>query len=350
MQPTPVFRRLPAFATAAAAALLAAAFTQGAVAQTVLRYSNWLPAGYPVRVQIVEPWLADIEKATEGRVKVESTPKVVGTVAGQFDVVRDGLADLALIVPGFTPGRFELIEVMEMPFLGDVSSARSPATWRIYKKELERFDEFKGVVVLSLFTGNAAHVFTTAKKEFKTVDDFKGVKLRSPSPAAAQTITLLGGVPVLKPVSEIYELASSGVIDGGVLPPEVVTGFKVDGILKRFTVIPGGFINTVNVIAINPDKWKTIARADQDAILRISGEALARRWGSAHDVFGKEAADQLVKGGTAIDRPNAAMVEQMKLKVKSVETDWFEKARKKGLADPARVLDDLRKDIASGGR
>jgi len=336
---TPIRR----WALAAAVLLLA----MPATAQTVLRYSNWLPSGYPLRVRLLDPWMAEIEKVTEGRVRVESTPKVVGTVAGQFDVVRDGLADLALVIPSYTPGRFELIEAMELPFLGDVATARAPAIWRSYKKDLERFDEFKGVTVLGLYTGNAAHVFTGLKREFRTADDFKGVKLRSPSPAAAESITLLGGVPVLKPASEMYELVSSGVVDGGVLPPEVVTGFKLDGLLKRMTVIPGGFVNTVNMLAINSDKWKTISRADQDAILRISGEALAKKAGMVHDSFAKETTEAIVRGGATIDRPSPAMVELMKSRVKPIELGWMEKARKKGLSDPARVLDDLRKDIAS---
>ena len=101
LKTTPLRRHLLAVA---ATALLGTTLAGTAAAQTVLRYSNWLPAGYPVRTQIQEPWMAEIEKVTQGRVKVESSPKVIGTVAGQFDAVRDGLADMALIVPGFTPG------------------------------------------------------------------------------------------------------------------------------------------------------------------------------------------------------------------------------------------------------
>ena len=61
----------------------------------------------------------------------------------------------------------------------------------------------------------------------------------------------------------------------------------------------GGVVNTVNMWAINPDKWKSIAKADQDAILRISGEAMAKMAGAAHDSFTKEAMATLTKGGAA---------------------------------------------------
>lgn len=331
-------------AALASAGLFAAALP--AAAQTVLRYSNWLPVGYMVRAQILEPWMADVEKVTQGRVKVETTPKVVGTVAGQFDVVRDGLADLALIVPGYTPGRFELVEGLEMPFLGDVPEARSPATWRIWDKDLKRFDEFKGVQVLSVFTGNAAQFFTS-KKELKTIDDFKGVKLRSPQPATTQAITLLGGVPVLKPVPEIYELASSGVIDGGVITPETIIGFKLDGVLKRMTYLPGGVANTVLLWAINPAKWATIAKADQEAILKVSGEAMAKLAGKAHGDAYRASLDQFTKAGNVVEKLSPAVVEQIKVRIKPVETEWVERAKKKGLANPEQMLTELRDDIAA---
>ena len=44
-----------------------------------LRYSNWLPVTHHLVQQLMLPWAADVEKVTEGRVKVEMLPKVVGT-------------------------------------------------------------------------------------------------------------------------------------------------------------------------------------------------------------------------------------------------------------------------------
>lgn len=55
------------------AALPAAAQT------TVLKYSNWLPVGQAMRMEVIEPWIAEVEKVTAGRVKIDMLPKVVGT-------------------------------------------------------------------------------------------------------------------------------------------------------------------------------------------------------------------------------------------------------------------------------
>src|SRR5690606_5182200 len=63
------------------------------VAQTTtLKYSNWLPVGQAMRMEVIEPWIAEVEKVTAGRVKIDTLPKVVGTLPAQFDVARDGQA------------------------------------------------------------------------------------------------------------------------------------------------------------------------------------------------------------------------------------------------------------------
>lgn len=326
----------------AAASLLAAS----ASAQTVLRYSNWLPEGYPVRTKILEPWMAEVAKVTQGRVKIEATPKVVGTVPGQFDVIRDGLADVALVVPGYTPGRFVLTELFELPFLGDVAEARSPATYRIYQKELARYNEFNGVHVVSVFTGSAAQIYTS-KREVRGMDDFKGLKLRSPQAATSQAITLLGGVPVAKPVPEIYELASGGVIDGGVIVAETIMGFKLNDILKKVTLVPGGVGNTTLLVAMNPAKWNALSKEDQEAINRVSGESLAKLAGRVHDESDAKALDSVIKGGATVHRPSAAFADEMRSRLVPVEKTWVEKARAKGVADPERLIEQLRKEIAA---
>lgn len=327
---------------AAAASLLASV----ASAQTVLRYSNWLPDGYPVRTQILEPWMAEVAKVTQGRVKIEATPKVVGSVPGQFDVVRDGLADVALIVPGYTPGRFELTELFELPFLGDVARARSVATYRIYEKELARYNEFKGVQVMSVFTGSVAQLYTS-KREVRSIADFKGLKLRSPQPATSQAISLLGGVPIAKPVPEIYELASSGVIDGGVIVAETIVGFKLMDVLKRVTIVPGGLANTTLLVAMNPAKWNALSKEDQAAIAKVSGEALAGVAGRVHDESQQAAMEQIVKGNAVVQQAGPALAAEMKTLLAPVEKTWVEKARKKGVADPEKLVDQLRREIAS---
>ncbi|MCY1541960.1 hypothetical protein D9M68_776790 [compost metagenome] len=43
-----------------------------------------------------------------------------------------------------------------------------------------------------------------------------------------------------------------------------------------------------------------------------------------------------------------ALVAEMKKVLAPVEKDWVEKAKKKGVADPQKLLDQLRADVAAG--
>lgn len=324
-----------------AAATLAATSVGAQAQEMTLRYSNWLPATYFINTDLIFPWIEEVEKVTEGRVKISVSPKVIGTAPTQFDVVRDGLADIAFVVPGYTPGRFPLIEGLELPFYGDQPVTRSPASWKIYEKHIAPLNTFEGVHVLTLFTGSPAQLFTV-KTPITTVEGFAGAKLRSPQPATTEVLTLLRAVPVVKPVPEIYELASGGVIDGGVITPETITGFKLDGVLKQLSFYPGGLATTVNMLAINQDTWSRISEKDRAAITAISGEVLATKSGAAHQKAIDAAYQSFKTSGVQRADAAAEVVGQIRQIIAPVETAWVERAGKAGLADPQGMLTDYK--------
>lgn len=331
----------------ATAFVLAGAFAAGApaVAQTtVLKYSNWLPAGQAMRVEVVEPWIAEVEKVTNGRVKIDTLPKVVGTVPAQFDVARDGQADLVIFIPGYTPNRFDVLEVLQLPFMGDNPEVLAPIADRFYRKNIASYGESKGVYPLSVYVVSPGQVFNV-KRALRSLADFKGLKIRSPQPSATQALTLLGAVPVNKPVTEAYELLSSGVLDGILLPPESVPSFKLSDLISYGTIVPGAIYNTVLVLGINEEKWKSLRAEDREAIMRISGDAFASKIGVAYAKGDRAAFDGLRKAGKSVETLPAPVVEEMKKVLAPIERDWTEKAKKKGVADPQKLLDQLRAEL-----
>ncbi|WBY03055.1 TRAP transporter substrate-binding protein [Ramlibacter tataouinensis] len=328
-----------------------AAFAPATAQTTVLKYSNWLPAGQAMRVEVIEPWIAEVEKATQGRVKIDTLPKVVGTLPAQFDVARDGQADLVVFIPGYTPNRFDILEVLQMPFISDNPEVLAPIADRFYRKHLASYGEFKGVHPLSVYVVSPGQLFN-AKRPLRSIADFKGLKFRSPQPSATQALTLLGAVPVNKPVSETYELLSSGVLDGTLMPPESIPAFKLNDQVNYATIVPGAIYNTVLVLGINEDKWKSLRAEDRDAIMRISGEAFAARIGQAYAKGDRAAFDGLRKAGKTVEvLPEPALAEMKKV-LQPVEKDWIEKARKKGVADPQKLLAQVRAEVAAanGGK
>ena len=80
----------------------------------------------------------------------------------------------------------------------------------------------------------------------------------------------------VKPAPESYELLSSGVADGTFFPSESIVSFKLDKVVKYATFFPGGFYSSSFGFFMNEDKWNKLPKQDQDAILSVSREALAR--------------------------------------------------------------------------
>jgi len=337
-----MFRKLAIAAAVAATTLLA---TVGARADTVLRMSNWVPLGHPLYTDVLKPWTEDVARLTNGRVTVEIAPKVVGTVPTQFDVVRDGLADVVYIVAGYTPGRFPLVELGELPFITDDAQVGATAFYRFYEKYLAPLDVYKGVHTLSTFTTSAGQIYTV-KKQIKTIDDLKGLKLRSPLASTMPTIEALGAVPVLKPVSELYEMLSTGVLDGTMSQKEQGNSYKLADVTQYLTLIPGGTYNSVMALLINQDKWDSIDKADQEAIMSVSGEAFAEKIGRAFDKGDQGGIEAMKKAGRTIETASPELVAAMKQALEPIEAQALEKARASGLADPAAALADYRADVA----
>lgn len=100
---------------AAAALSMLAGTLPASAEEVVLRYSNWVPATHPIITKVIEPLSRDLEEATEGRVTIEVLP-ALGLPPGHFDLVENEVADMAFSVHGYTPGRFTLTEIGELPF------------------------------------------------------------------------------------------------------------------------------------------------------------------------------------------------------------------------------------------
>ncbi len=341
-----MFHSLRCLAAALAVAGCAFGAATASAQTTTLKYSNWLPAGQAMRVEVIEPWIVEVEKVTQGRVKIDTLPKVVGTVPAQFDVARDGQADLVVFIPGYTPNRFDILDVAQLPFMGDDPERLAPVVDRFFRKNLASYNEFKGVHPLSVYVVSPGQIFNRVRP-IKALADFKGLKIRSPQASATQALTLLGAVPVSKPVSETYELLSSGVLDGTFMPPESIPAFKLTDLVPHATIVPGAIYNTVLVLGINEDKWKSISQADRDAITRISGDAFAANIGRAYAKGDKAAFDTIRKAGRTVDVLSEPVVVEMKKALQPIEKDWIEKAKKKGVADPQKLIDQLRADFAA---
>ena len=92
---------------------------------------------------------------------------------------------------------------------------------------------------------------------------------------------------------------------------------------------------------MNQAKWAQISEADQAAINKLSGEALARRAGKAWDAADARGEKAVREANIPIVTASPQFVAEIKDKTSGLEQAWIEKVKAKGV-DGAAVLAALR--------
>jgi TRAP-type C4-dicarboxylate transport system substrate-binding protein len=330
-----------------AAASIAVIGTSGdaAAEQVTLRFNRWVPPTHHFHARIMVGWAERVEKATEGRVKVEFTPASLGAPPRQFELALTGVADVTAGNQTYTAERFVLSRIAELPFLGDNAEALSVAHWRVQQKFLDKGGEYKGVKLLTVFNNGPYQIFT-AKKPIATVADLKNLKMRMPAGTGTEVAKALDIVPVAAPITEAYEMLSRGIVDGTTLPADSINSFKMDKFLAYETKVPLGLFNAAFFVVMNEAKWNSLSKADQDAIMSVSGEGFAREAGRIWDDQDRMANEAFAKSGMKVTTVSAAMNSDLHARLKNIDEIWIKEADAKGV-DGRAALDMFRREVAA---
>ena len=335
--------KFSAFKFALTATVLGLLSVGGVSAQTTLTMSSWVGPSHPLTRDVLGGWAAAVEKATNGRVKLQMLPKAPMAAAGTFDGVRDGLVDVSYVTASYTPARHPLPLLAELPGSGGSAEVNSVAYSRIHWKYLQQANESKGVKLLGVFTHGPGQMFSV-KKPVTSVADLAGMKVRSGGGISEASAKALGASPLVKPAPESYELLSSGVADATFFPSESIKSFNLDKVVKHATYFPGGFYSSSFGFFMNEDKWNKLSKQDQDAINSVSGEALARLAGKAWDAADKVGIDALKAAGVAMVDANPAFVADVRKRTEPLISDWVKAANAKGI-DGAKVFAEFHEEL-----
>ena len=330
------------------AALAAAIAAAPAGAQTVLTASTWLQPSHAMSLAQKE-WCDLLEKNTSGKMKCSILPRAVANPPGTYDAVKNGLADISFTVHGYTPGRFVLTQMAEFPFLGDSAEPLSVAFDKVARKHPEFMKEHQGVHVIALFTHGPGMLMNTKKPVVK-LEDLQGLKWRVGGGIVNDLTRALNMNATLKPATDNYELLSSGVMDGTLLPAESSESFKIDKLIKYVTTFPGGLYNTSFVMMMNQGKYDKLTAEEKKAVDAISGEVAARILGRHWDNADRRAFGLMQANNVQITKADTRFVGDVKARTQPLEQKWAQDAQAKGLKDAAKVLAEFRSEIGKAAK
>lgn len=315
--------------------------TTAAEAPITLKVHHFLPPGSTTHVKMIVPWCTKIETESQGRLNCQIFPSMQlgGTAPQLYDQVRDGVADVVWTLPGYNAGRFPSMEVFELPFMITDAQSASRAAWQFYERHGR--SELRDVRALAVHVHDAGYVHTR-ERPVRTLEDFRGMKLRAPTRQTNKLLASLGAAPVSMPVTGLADAMSKGVLDGAMVPWEVVPAVKVHEVARFHTETDPNMpalYTAVFLFAMNPKTYADLPADLKSIVDRNSGlelsTQLGRLWDEQKAPARKLATD---RGNTVIVVP-AAELARWQQAAQPVLTDWVADMKRRRIDGEALLAD-----------
>ena len=162
-----------------------------------LKYSNFFPPSHKNSI-LSEQWGKEIEKRTNGRVKVTYFAGNTLTPPTQtYDSVVKGIADIGQSLVGYAPGRFPLSKCLHYLWDTQAASRRRICATNFIRNSSQKSSRIPRCMYLH---GHGPGLFNT-KKVISGIDDVKGLRIKANAENAA-IVSAMGGAPVSLPITE----------------------------------------------------------------------------------------------------------------------------------------------------
>jgi len=298
-----------------------------------LKLHHFLSPKSPAHKNMLVPWVKRIEEASNGRVKIEIYPSMsLGGKPPQLPrQVRDGVVDMAWFVNGYAGGLYPRTEVFELPGVHQgQSAATNLAMLEMYDEYLA--PEYKGLVPLFLHV-HGGQALQMVDKEVRSPADLKGLKIRIPSRTGAWILEALGASPVKTSVPELPLALSKKVVDGALIPFEIIPPLKIQEQTKYQIEGPNGerFGTTTFQVAMNKAKWDSLPADIQKIFKDNSGAAWRAEVGRIWDAGEKNGIAVAVKAGNKHIKLTPAEWAKFETAMSPVVDRWIKEVGKKGV-------------------
>jgi TRAP-type C4-dicarboxylate transport system substrate-binding protein len=317
--------------------LVAMIHSSTVVADTVsLRMATWVPPMHHLHRTFTE-WVAQIERASGGSLKIFLDEAPLATPPGQYDLVKNGLADLAFHVLGYTPERFGVVRGVELPFMSPNAEIGSRALWDWYTRNVGN-QEFKDVKVVTLFVHGPGILHTN--KQVKTLEDLAGMKLRVGGGGVA-IARALGAVPVAMTAIKAHQALMRGTTEGTLFPWEAIASYRLTGLAPYHLEIPGGLYTTAFAVVMNKARYESLSPEHKALIDRFGDSYGAAFIGRHWDEADRESREEAMANGETVHTLAPAELERWRARVAFMAGEWTSRMNERGV-DGAALLDELR--------
>ncbi|HSR11358.1 MAG TPA: TRAP transporter substrate-binding protein [Thermodesulfobacteriota bacterium] len=232
-----------------------------------LSYSIFFPAPHKQTVLATE-WAREVEKRTGGKVKINIFPGgTLSPAATCYDGVVKGISDIGMSVLAYTPGRFPLTAVIDLPLGYTSGFSATRLINQYYRKFTPKELEDTRVLYLHAHGPGILH----SKKPVAKLEDVKGMRVRCTG-TVTKIVSALGGAPVAMPMGETYDALNRGMVEGSMAPMESLEGWKWGEVVKSTSESHGAAYSTAFFVVMNKEKWNALPPDIQKAFEQVNQE------------------------------------------------------------------------------
>jgi TRAP-type C4-dicarboxylate transport system substrate-binding protein len=314
----------------------------GAADKTInLKISLWVPPAHPL-VQAAKDWVADMEKQSGGTIKGTIFPsEQLGKAFDHYDMVRDGIADVGYISPGYQPGRFPIINAAQMPFTITNGHGGSVGVDAWYRKYAAREMADTHFCLAFVHDPGTLH----SRKKITLPTDIRGMKVRPAQGTVGELVTTLGGTNVQASAPESRDALERGVADAITFPWNSIFLFGIDKVTKYSLDVP--LYATVYTWSMNKDVYDGASAAQKAIIDAHCSNAWVDKLAGPWADFEAAGRDKMRKAsGHDVVELTPEQLRAWKQAVAPVAKNWAETVRGKGL-DPDAVAAELKASLAA---
>lgn len=252
-----------------------------------------------------------VEEQTDGAVKISIFPNSqLGSEAETMQQVVLGTVDMAFGEGSSWANAVNKPElgVFGLPYLCSDLDGQAAIMRELVIQEGTDMMVPTGIRPLFSFSGSIRHAIL-ATKPIYTLEDCKGVKMRVPEVTLfVDTWKNLGANPTTTPWGDVYTAISQGVVDGAEVDACTIVDSNLQEVSKYYSKT--GHISTINIVAINEDKWQSIPKEYQDIILAVGAEVQEEQV-EARKVADDDAIKVMENAGIIVNELNPGEYEKM---------------------------------------
>lgn len=276
-----------------------------------LKVSTFLPPNH-VWNHAIEAWGEEIAELSSGELGVEIYPAgQLGPPPRQYDLVRSGAADLAVILHSATPGRFPMTELAGLPLTspaaGDDSAITSRRLTELAPDYLAAEHPDTRILWMAVTPPLKIHL---AKADPSDLSAFEGKRIRYAGTTWQKIVETLGASPVPVPPAEAADAMAKGVVDGACFPFEATQSFDLAPVTV-YSMEPG-LAAAPFALVMSQASYDALPPESQKIIDETTGSDRAEWFGKMLDEGEARGRQYLVDGGVDIVRLNEDQIAGLK--------------------------------------